>query len=113
MLPHTRDFTRDGCTVGARLVTYRQLESQYVCNECGGRILTRATWDERRQETNWHAQCAECGSTDFVSVREYERQLAAFPLIVRELPEDLRALFDTGPKETVTAEQAIAELFDF
>lgn len=112
MLPHTRDFTRDGCTVGARLVTYRQLENDYVCNDCGGRVVTRAQWDERRQESIYFAQCAECGAEDFVSARQYDKQCADFPLIVRGLPPELRELFDVEPAETVSAVQAISELFD-
>lgn len=110
-LPHTRDFTRHGCTVGARLVTYRQLEEYYICNDCGGNIVHII--QRVNGETMDFARCADCGGRDFVSERRFESQLVEFPDIVAGLPEDLKSLFNRPPAAaTMTADQAIAELYD-
>jgi hypothetical protein len=87
-LPHTRDFTRCGCTVGARLVTYRQLEEYYICDECGGNIVHII--QRRDGQTVDFAECADCRGRDFVSLRRYEHQIAEWPDIVAGLPDDLK-----------------------
>jgi len=110
MLPHTRDFTRHGCTVGARLVTYNQLEEWFVCNKCGGSIVHHIKRVEN--QTVDFAACGQCGSRDFVSLRRYEHQLADFPDVIAGLPDNLKALF-AQPASTITAAQAVAELYDF
>lgn len=109
MLRHTRDFTRSGCTVGARLVTYRQLEDRYVCNACGGRIVSKAR--HSTNGSNYYAECAQCQARDFVSIYQYDKQTREFPFVVDELPDELKVLF-TVARPTVSAEQAISELFD-
>jgi len=113
MLPHTRDFTRDGCTVGARLVTYAQLEEHYVCNDCGGKVIHQGRWSEEHQVSVDWAECAICKGRDFISAGHYERQFADFPNIVHNLPDELKALFaPTEPRRVLTADAAIAELYD-
>lgn len=107
MLPPTRDFTRTGCTVGARLVTYQQLEKDYVCNACGGAIVHRMARKDD-QTVDW-AECGSCKARDFVSARRYELQAKEYPLVVVELPAHLRALF--RPQQPMTADQAIADLY--
>ena len=111
MLSHTRDFTRHGCTVGARLVTYGQLEDRYVCNVCGGSIVSKAR--HSKNGSSYYAECAACGGQDFISAWLYDRQAREFPFVVDELPDDLKALFTAAHQPKVTAEQAISELFDF
>ena len=110
MLPRTRDFTRYGCTVGARLVTYSQLEDYYVCNECGGNIVHHIKRVE--DQTIDYAECADCGGRDFVSTRRFERQLAEFPDIVAGLPDALKSLFAPKHQLRMAADQAIAELYE-
>jgi hypothetical protein len=107
---HTRDFTRRGCTVGARFVSYAHLTAWYVCRECGGGI----THGFRRigDFTLDFARCSECGSEDFISLRYYERQLLDAPRVVEGLPQFLLEML---PRRTdpcpVDAKQAIADLF--
>ena len=63
-MQHTRCFSREGCVVGARLVTYEQLQEQYVCNECGGRVVHKMAWSESAGRSIDYAECAECGARD-------------------------------------------------
>ena len=112
MLPHTRAFTRDGCIVGARLVTYRHLRDHYRCRDCGGRILAKARWNDAADATDYWAECADCGGRDFVSEWHYQRQVEDFGEIVDALPDDLRALVaPERDRPDVSAAQAIADLF--
>lgn len=110
-MDHTRDFTRDGCTVGARLVSYRHLEEWYVCRECGGQPAHHIG-RTNGLTINW-AECADCGARDFISLRYYEQQCADYPVILAGLPPELRALFSVPEPSNVTADQAIAELYDY
>lgn len=110
MLPHTRDFTRWGCTIGARLVTYRQMEDNYVCNVCGGRVVSKAR--HTADGSNYYAECAQCQGRDFISAWLYDKQAHEFTFVVDELPDDLKALFTAAHQPNVSAEQAISELFD-
>lgn len=107
MLPHTRDFTRHGCTVGARLITYSHLEKWFVCNECGGGIVHHIR-GVNGQTVDW-AECANCGGRDFVSLRRYEHQLAEFPDIVAGLPDELKDLFPSEVTEGVALSVANRE----
>jgi len=108
MLPHTGDFTRTGCTIGTRLVTYAQLTRYYVCNECGGAIVHHIA-RQNGQTVDW-AECGNCHGRDFVSARFYDKQVKEFPLVVMALAPELRNLIQPN-REHVTAEQAIADLY--
>jgi len=103
----TRDFTRTGCTVGARLVTYEQLTKGYVCNICGGAIVHKIA-RENGETVDW-AECGHCHKRDFVREWLYEKQVAEFPVLVYELPTELRNLIK--PPQNLTFEQATEDLF--
>lgn len=107
---HTRDFTRDGCVVGARFVDYPHLTEWYVCRECGGDIVHG--FERVGDFTRDWARCSTCGGEDFMSLYYYEKQLALAPVIIAGLPQFLLELLprrtDPLPED---AEQAIAELF--
>ena len=101
MLPPTRDFTRTGCTVGARIVTYQQLEQHYVCDTCGGAIVHRMA-RENDQAVDW-AECGRCKARGFVSQRLYDLQCREYHTLVKELPPELATLLPAP----VTPEQAV------
>ena len=105
MLPSTRDFTLTGCTVGARLVTYRQLEEYYRCNVCGDANITYRTQGDGDQAIHW-AECAQCQARDFVSKQRYEQQIAEWPGIVAGLPDELRTAL--GAAAIVEVDRVIA-----
>jgi DNA-directed RNA polymerase subunit RPC12/RpoP len=109
MLPHTRCPTRDGCIVGARLVTWEQIEQHYVCRECGGRPVHHIV--RVNDQTVDYAECADCGNRDFTSSAFYQRQLADAPTIFFGLPPELKALFPQSEPLDITVDEAIADLY--
>lgn len=96
-------FGRNGCGVGLKWRTYATLERWYLCNWCGGRIVHRFTQDRD------YAHCADCHSENFIPQWLFDHQVAVGPDIVKTLPEDVQALFETIAP--VSVEQAIDELF--
>lgn len=78
------DFTRDGCQLGHKRVSYARLERDYRCNDCGGGITTR--WSE---EEDWYAACLACGGHDFIHEYEVRRQTAEAREVLDGLPEGL------------------------
>lgn len=97
-------FTRTGCTLGAKVVTYPALRRWYVCNECGCSIVTGFDDSE-----SW-AKCGTCGGRDFIRESQYEREVVEAWEVARGLPPELQALL--GDREPmVDAKTAIAELF--
>lgn len=107
---HTTDFDRYGCTVGARRVKYTELEQWYVCANCGGKPVHHVG-RENGLTIDW-AECGDCGERDFISRRLYDRQLQEFPIVLDNLPDELRELFPQSEPLNVTAEEAIASLYD-
>jgi len=105
----TRDFTRDGCIVGARRVTYKQLAKWYVCRECGGTPVHKMGWVDDVSR-DW-AECADCEARDFIPQWLYDQQMAEVPEIIEKLPPELRALFPEKEPLDITAEQAVQDLF--
>jgi len=79
------DFTRDDCIVGTRRIAYKQLTRRYLCNNCGGRIVTR-------YNEGYYAACGACGGQDFVSERTFHEQVADAWEVERGLPTQLQAL---------------------
>jgi len=107
---HTRDFDRRGCIVGARFVTYQELQQWYVCRECGSAPVHHI---ERINDiTRDWAECAQCGARDFIPQWLYDRQCLEHSEIIDNLPDELRALFPEPEPLGVDGEQAIAQLFD-
>lgn len=81
------DHTRYDCLVGAKRIKYTVLTHRYVCNECGGRIVTR-------YNDGYYACCGVCGAQDFISEYKYSQQAAEAWEVKRGLPAHLRALLD-------------------
>ena len=106
---HTTDFDRHGCTVGAKRVTYRTLEQWYVCRECGGKPVHRFG-RENDQPVDW-AECSQCGTRDFIPQWLYDRQVVEFPVIVANLPDELRELFPQPEPLNITAQEAADSLY--
>ena len=106
---HTTDFTRDGCTVGARRVTYQALEQWYVCRECGGKPVHHIG-RVNDQPLDW-AECGDCKGRDFIPQWLYSRQCREYGEIVDHLPDELRELFPSPEPLNIDAEQAIADLY--
>ena len=96
------DFTRDDCIVGAKRVPYKLLTRWYVCNDCGGRIVTRYA-------DGYYACCGLCGTQDFVTERTLTQQTIDAWTVEQELPANLRALLNN--EEPVTVGEAIADLY--
>jgi len=107
---HTHSFDRNGCIIGARFVSYSELQQWYVCRECGGKPVHHIGREDE-QTVDW-AECADCGARDFISLRLYQKQLADVPRIIEMLPEKLRALFPEKEELDITAQEAIDQLFD-
>ena len=78
------DFTRDGCLLGRRRISYTRLERDYRCNDCGGRITTR--WSE--EEGDWRPSCLACGGCDFIHERECQRQKLEALEVLEGLPPE-------------------------
>ena len=98
-----RFFDREGCIVGLKFRTYTTLETWWLCNWCGGRIVHHFSADR-----DW-ACCADCESENFIPQWLFDKQVAEGPGIVETLPEDIQALF--YHVEPVSFEQAIDELY--
>lgn len=81
------DFTRDDCIVGKQRITYKRLVRRYLCNDCGGRIVTR-------YGDGYYAACGACGGQDFVSEHKFHEQVMDAWEVRRGLPAHLRALLD-------------------
>lgn len=96
------DFTRDSCIVGTRRVPYKTLTRYYVCNDCGGRIVTKCAG-------GYYAECGACGGQDFVSTKTFTQQTIDAWTVRQGLPANLRALLDD--EEPVTVSEAIADLY--
>jgi hypothetical protein len=107
---HTHGFTRKGCIVGARFITYMYLEQWFVCADCGGNPIHKM----RSIERVWYdwAECAQCECRDFMPSWLYTRQCAERDEIIEKLPPDLRALFPEQQPLQMTADEAMADLFD-
>jgi len=97
-------FTRIGCTLGKRIISYTSLKQHYVCNECGGQIVVGF------DDTGDWAKCSGCSGQDFISARQFDQECVEAWEVERGLPPELRALVgDSEPM--VSAQQAINELF--
>ena len=75
------------------LVTPTELQREYLCDACEGGVVVKTVVGEDGQ-IYYHAQCADCGGTTFVSKWLCERQQADWYRITMYLPPDLRALVD-------------------
>jgi hypothetical protein len=95
-------FTRNDCILGARRIPYKVLQRYYVCNECGGRIITR-------YDDGYYVCCGVCGVQDFVSEATFTKQTIDAWEVKRGLPAQLRALLDEN--EPVSVSEAIADLY--
>jgi len=107
---HTRDFDRRGCIVGAKFVTYATLKQWYVCRECGGvpvHHIERIDGVTR----DW-AECADCGTRDFIPQWLYDQQCREYYLILDNLPDELAALFPESEPLDIGADEAIADLYE-
>ncbi len=80
------DFTRDDCQVGKRRISYAKLTREYVCNECGGRLV------EAYGDNTWLVRCGRCKASDFIHELAYKRAENEGDEVLDGLPENLRAL---------------------
>lgn len=89
------DPDRYGCTLGRKAVTYATLSREYVCNECGGRIVVKWSDDEGH-----YPECGRCGGRDFIHHAEWERQKAEAVEVLDGLPAEFAAAlgFTKRPK---------------
>ncbi len=106
---HTRDFDRRGCIVGAKFIKYAPLVQWYVCRECGGAIVHKIGRVDD-VTLDW-AECADCGTRDFIPQWLYDRQVVEHGEIIGNLPDELRALFPEPEPLDITADEAIDQLF--
>lgn len=84
------DLDRYGCTVGGKRITYGSLR-RYVCNDCGGAITHRFTWDDETETTVESVACAACGCLEMITERRYLEQISDGWEVLAGLPEQLRA----------------------
>jgi len=80
------DFTRDDCELGKRRVTYAELEREYRCGDCGGRLVMRWSLD---YDECWHVECLRCKSHDFIHENEQARQEWEAREVLDGLPGEL------------------------
>lgn len=79
----------DGQRIGNRLILHTALCRDYLCGECGGRLVTRFFLDK----PNWRTVCANNPSHKaIIHSGAYERQRADAILIRDALPEELKAV---------------------
>jgi len=76
------DITRDGCTLGHKVITYATLSRDYRCNDCGGCIALKWSDDEK-----WYPECAKCGGRDFIHQAQAERNKQLVREMFEHLPE--------------------------
>ena len=110
MLPHTRHPTRDGVIIGAKAVTWEQVERYYICRICGGKPVHHIA--NVNGQTVDYAECADCGNRDFQAQWVVEKQLTDAPTVFFNLPDELKALFPEPEPLNMTAEEAIRDVYD-
>ena len=102
---------RYGCTISGRRITYDALR-RYVCDECGGAITHRFTWDEQTEATVDRVACAACGGDELITETRYAEQVSDAIEVLAALPAQFRALYlDDTETDQIDAQQAIDELF--
>jgi len=101
---------RYGCTISGRRITYDALR-RYVCDECGGAITHRFTWDEQTKATVDRVACAACGGDELITETRYAEQVSDAIEVMAALPPQFRALYLEPETDQVDAQQAIDELF--
>lgn len=99
------DFARDDCQVGKKRRTYNTLCREWVCNECGGRLVLKPP-DERVDEQ--HAACGRCEGADFIHEAEKGRQAYEADEVMAGLPAKLRQLLEDEPRPQRTPEETLA-----
>lgn len=77
------NFTRYGCDVGDKFHTYDTLTREWVCNQCGGRIV-----EKFNIEAEW-VECGRCGAQDFIHETQAARERAEAREVLRGLPDEL------------------------
>lgn len=85
------DCGRYGCTVNGRRIAYDALR-RYVCNDCGGTMSHRFTWDAETETTVDSVACAACGCEEMISERRYLEQISDGWEAEQGLPPAIRAL---------------------
>jgi len=81
---------RYGCTINGRRITYDALR-RYVCDECGGAITHRFTWDEQTEATVDRVACAACGGEELITESRYLEQISDGWEVLDGLPDALKA----------------------
>ena len=103
---------RYGCTISGRRITYDALR-RYVCDECGGAITHRFTWDEQTKATVDSVACAACGGDELITETRYAEQISDGWEVEQGLPAHLRELLETdrGGTKCQSATEATDDLF--
>ena len=101
-------FTRDDCWVGKRHRTYKELQLEYRCNDCGARLVMKWSDDERYPEF-WHVECAGCNGTDFIHEREVQMQESEAIEVLDGLPPEMAALLQ--PEQSRLPERPAGVIF--
>lgn len=76
----------------ARPVAFERLTREYVCEDCGGRLVQYPPG--RHSEDQWHVACSKCGnSRDFIHEYELRRQRQEAEELLDHLPAELAELY--------------------
>jgi len=104
------DLDRYGCTIGSRQVKYSDLR-RYVCDACGGAVVHCIAWDEEKERSVDVVHCGRCSCEEIILESTYMKQIHDAAEVLTSLPPQFRAIYVQEPKEKISADQAIAELF--
>jgi len=105
------NLTRYTFDLGGRTLGYSALR-RYVCNDCGGTVSHRFTWDAETETTVDSIACAACGCEEMVTESRYLEEMADGAEVLAALPAQFRALYVDEPEPIhIDAQQAIDELF--
>ena len=104
------NLTRYTFDLGGRTLGYSALR-RYVCNDCGGTVSHRFTWDAETETTVDSIACAACGCEEMVTERTYLEQISDGWEVMDGLPEALRAKIE-GDRQCQSATEATDDLFD-
>ncbi len=94
-----RDFDRHGCVVNGKRYSYATLAREWICNDCGGRLVKK--FDNDR---DW-IECGRCGSQDIIHTYEYRRQHHEAAETLDALPDEYQEMFGRDRTPSMSLEE--------
>lgn len=98
-MPHASDFARHDCLVGNKRRTYATLVRDWLCDDCGGRLVKKFDSDR-----DW-IECGRCGSKDIIHRNEAQRQHHEAVETLNALPDEYQEMFGRKQSPSMSLEE--------